>query len=159
MDGFTEITDFTQPHFLTTKDRLVMTVAPQGLPPQEMTFKVLFIRKEVALLGPANPDAKVKLLKLDFPVKVDADLASTCKVFRESGYVPRSSPEEVPAAPKRGARAAEGETKISKCKALFAAHPEWTREQMEKAFIDDVHCTKAGATTYYLTCKKEAGAK
>jgi hypothetical protein len=51
-------------------------------------------------------------------------------------------------------RAAPGESKIDKCKAIFAANRDAPKADLIKRFVEEVGCTPAGANTYYLTCKK-----
>jgi hypothetical protein len=49
---------------------------------------------------------------------------------------------------------ASGETKIAKCRAIFAANSTLDKAAMCQKFIDEAGCTKMGANTYYLLCKK-----
>lgn len=51
-------------------------------------------------------------------------------------------------------RAAKGETKLDKAKALFAANGSMGRDFVVALFIDQLSMSKAGATTYYYNCKK-----
>lgn len=53
-------------------------------------------------------------------------------------------------------KAEGGKTKIAHCRELFAQHKaDLTKEAMIELFMSEANCTKMGANTYYLTCKKE----
>jgi predicted SprT family Zn-dependent metalloprotease len=45
------------------------------------------------------------------------------------------------------------ESKIAICKRLFAQHPNKSRADMIKLFVQLASCTPAGAATYYQNCK------
>lgn len=51
-------------------------------------------------------------------------------------------------------RAAKGETKLDKAKALFKANVKLSRENMIGLFMEQLQMTKAGATTYYYSAQK-----
>ena len=51
-------------------------------------------------------------------------------------------------------RAAKGETKLDKAKALFKANAKLSRENMIGLFMEQLQMSKAGATTYYYNAQK-----
>jgi hypothetical protein len=68
-------------------------------------------------------------------------------------------PVDAPAAEDKPARAprvkaAPGETKIAKCRAIYAAHKDLDKEALLAKFVAEAGCTPAGAVTYLITCKK-----
>lgn len=53
------------------------------------------------------------------------------------------------------ARADGGETKIAKCRAIYAANKGKSKAEVVALFISQAECTVQGANTYYITCAKE----
>lgn len=163
--GFQQVTDFSKPHYLTTKDRLVMPYGPTRV---ETEFRVLFIHKKEAVLAIVHKDQATKLLKVTFPPIIDQHLVDTTQVqvWHPTGleYIKRDAaitdvPADLEPATKR-VKPAAGESKIAKCKAFYADNKDkLTRVEMTAAFVDQFACTKQGAVTYYLTCAKELGAQ
>lgn len=62
--------------------------------------------------------------------------------------------QSVAAPPKARPPRATGETKIAKCRALYAANSTLSREEITALFVSEAGCTPAGAVTYFLTCQK-----
>jgi hypothetical protein len=161
MQGFQRVTDFSKPHYLTTKDRVVREY--EGKP---TAFRVLFIRKGrdgkgEALLGRTVPGQATKIIKVTVPDVIDAEVAKHVEVWRPTGeYVPRVGATEyagdVEPARKR-TKPAAGESKIAKCKAFYALNKTLSRDAMQTAFVEQFGCTKQGAVTYFLTCQRELG--
>lgn len=118
--------------------------------PQLFTFgKILLLRKDhCVVLVAAGPKAGKKVqMPLTFPATVDG---ATYHV-------------DMPAADavkEKRVKPAPGESKIAKCRAIYAAFPFSSDLKADRAaiiqkFIDDVKCTPQGAVTYYITCSKE----
>jgi hypothetical protein len=49
---------------------------------------------------------------------------------------------------------AAGESKIAKCRAIYAAHKDLPKDDVLKMFVEQAGCTPQGAVTYYITCRK-----
>lgn len=47
-----------------------------------------------------------------------------------------------------------GVTKIQRCRELYAANVQLSREEMVALFVKEANCTPQGAVTYFITCKK-----
>lgn len=77
----------------------------------------------------------------------------TATLFRTPEHAGEDDGVAQAAAPKR-TRPAPGESKLDKCKAIFAANREADKTTVVKMFVEQAGCTPAGANTYYLTCKK-----
>lgn len=71
-------------------------------------------------------------------------------------WVPRPVPAPVAIERRKAPRPplACGESKIAKCRAIYAEAPTLDKVAMIKRFVDEAGCTPLGAVTYYLTCKK-----
>lgn len=153
MQGYQQVKDLPKPYHLTTKDRLVAELG--GLP--RCAWKVLFVRKDCAILAQVNAPLN-KIIKVTWPhVTVDASMTDV-ELYRPDGaHIPTERVvSDTPAdKPKRG-RAADGESKIAKCKVFYARQKDvLTREQIQKAFVDQFACTEQGANTYFLTCQRD----
>lgn len=136
----------------TTKSRTVnktgidvMTLVENQL----FTFgKIVLLKKKdcIVLVSTGEQAGKKVRLPLEFPCTVDG-----------VEYV-ADIPEEVVAAPAdapKKEKVAAGETKIAKCRAIFAEDGiNKTKSEVILRFINEVGCTPAGANTYYLTCRK-----
>lgn len=142
--------DTTRP---VTVTRTGLDVCMQGDMPHELfTFgTILLLRKDhCVVLVKAGPRAGQKMqLPLTFPAVV---AGTTYHV---------DMPEAAADAPVKEKRVkpAPGESKIAKCKAIYAAYPfsgdlKADRAGIIQKFVDEVKCTPAGAVTYYLTCAK-----
>ena len=59
-----------------------------------------------------------------------------------------------PAAPAPAASAVV--SKLAQCKVIYAANASLTRAEVIVLFMEQAGCTKAGASTYYQTCKSQA---
>ena len=57
--------------------------------------------------------------------------------------------------PARTPRPVNGETKIAKCRAIFAANKGMSKAEVVALFISQAECTVQGANTYSVTCAKE----
>lgn len=172
MQGFTQITNFANPVKLTTA-MVVAMIAGEATEPQN--YRVLLLKKDTAVLTPVDngtgADGKVIKVKIPFNV-VDEALSATVSVFEPEAVVaaevngaPAADATNVPAdgtAPVNGAPAdpaapvavVKPESKISKCRAIYAAMPGAAKADVVKRFIDEAGCTKMGANTYYITCSK-----
>lgn len=142
--------DTVNKHTVTKTGLEVFTLGAPGAEHQVFAFgKILLLRKEHCIvLAAAGPRAGKKVeLPLEFPATIDG---VTYVVD-----IPAAAPVETaePAKAKRG-RAAGGETKLSKCKAIYAANATLDKAAVIKLFVEQAGCTPAGANTYYLTCKK-----
>lgn len=49
-----------------------------------------------------------------------------------------------------------GSSKLAQCKVIYAANASLTRAEVIVLFMEQAGCTKAGASTYYQTCKSQA---
>lgn len=108
--------------------------------------KILLLRKDhcVVLLS-AGPKAGKKVqMPLTFPATIDG----------ETYHVDAPATDVAPEAKAKRTRPAPGESKLDKCKAIFAANREADKATVIKMFVEQAQCTPAGANTYYLTCKK-----
>ena len=127
----------------------VFVVTPNEEP--HLYGRVMFVRKDhcVVLL---NSAVKRKLaMPLTFPATVD-NVVYVIDVPEAKEVV------VTPTAPKR-VKPAPGESKIAKCKAIYAAYPfgddaKADRAAVTQKFIDEVGCTAQGAVTYWHTCSK-----
>lgn len=129
-----------------TVTRTGLNIVAQGNDAQMFICgKILLLRKDhCVVLISAGPKAGTKVqMPLTFPATVD-------------GATYHVDMPEVSAAPvaKKRVKAAPGETKIDKCKVIFAAHRDAPKADVIKMFVEEVGCTPAGANTYFLTCKK-----
>lgn len=114
--------------------------------------KVIMVKKnDCIVLCEAGPRSGEKLrLPLVFP---EGGLV----VGNDTFVLAQTPTEEQPVKAKRAPcqRAADGQpSKISVCRALYAANASFTREQMIELFIKEGKCTPAGAVTYVSMCKK-----
>lgn len=134
-----------------TITRSGLNVLSQGdTPTQLFTFgQILLLRRDHCIvLVKAGPKTGKKVsMPLVFPAVADG---VTYHV---------DVPEETAATSDKPARtprvkAADGETKIAKCKRIFADNPTLDKEAVIAKFVVDAGCTPAGAVTYFLTCRK-----
>lgn len=141
--------DTTRP---VTVTRSGLSILLQGDGSQMIVFgRILLLRKDhCVVLISAGPKAGKKVqMPLAFPAIIDG---ATYHV---------DVPEVVAdAAPKeKRVKPAPGESKIAKCKAIYAAYPfsgdlKADRAAIVQKFITEVNCTPQGAVTYYITCSK-----
>lgn len=118
---------------------------------QLFTFgKILLLRKDhCVVLVSSGPKAGKKVqMPLTFPATVDG---ATYHVDMPAVVADVVKEKRVKPAP--------GESKIAKCKAIYAAYPfsadlKADRAGIIKKFIEEVNCTPQGAVTYFLTCAK-----
>lgn len=97
------------------------------------------------LLDPARPAGTVYP---GFPEDMAAPKAK--RVAKVTDKVTKKG--KVPAAKTK--RAAKGETKLDKAKALFKANAKLSRENMIGLFMEQLQMSRAGATTYYYNAQK-----
>lgn len=140
--------DTTTPFTVTASG---LDVLSQGdTPTQLFAFgKILLLRKDHCIvLVSAGPKTGKKInMPLTFPVVVDG----------VTYHVNQPEVAAVPATKAKTVRekAAPGETKIAKCRAIFLANPTLDKAAMKQLFVDQAGCTPAGANTYYITLSKE----
>lgn len=110
--------------------------------------RILLVRKDhCVVLVSAGPNAGKKVqMPLTFPATIDG--VTYCV------NAPVASEQEAPVEKVKRVKAAPGETKMDKCKVIFAAHRDAPKADVIKMFIEQAGCTPAGANTYFLTCKK-----
>lgn len=119
--------------------------------------KVLLVRKNecVVCLYHESDITSFGTKKISMPVVFPAGGFKRNKVLGEL-YLSQLPAVEKPAsdrAPRQ--RPADGQpSKISACRALYAANVSLTREQMIELFVKEGKCTPMGAVTYFSTCKK-----
>lgn len=144
LQGYEQLARDCSPHRATTSDRIVRTEVTGDT----TIWSILMVRKTSLIIRQHGTNQKAELRNVDFtgwPVMWgDAQV----QLFR-----PLNLPETGATAVKR-TRPVIGESKIAKCKQIYASNPTFTREQMIAAFIAEAACTPAGAVTYFLTCKK-----
>lgn len=132
-------------------DRLIY-MSPTG---DEDVLEVILTRRKAviarALTSATNMVAGKKYeMPLEYLGGFPAPVASGQVSLYRKAAVPAAA-----AAPKRE-RAAKGETKLDKCRAIFKAAPAGaSKADIVAKFVADAGCTPAGANTYYLTLKKE----
>lgn len=134
-------------HLATTRDKLTVVDMLGGTE----VWAILMVRKGSLVIRKqgTNQKAEFRTTKWSgWPVMWGN---RQVQLLRPIGEVSVPAAEKV----KKVKRAAPGgETKIAKCRALFAANPTLTREQIVALFISEAGCTPAGAVTYFLTCQK-----
>lgn len=139
--------DTTTPFTVTASGLDVLT---QGDTPMHLFAfgKILLLRKDhcIVLVSAGEKAGKKISLPLTFPATVDG---VTYHVNQPD--VAASTPEAKPVRTK----AAPGETKIAKCRAIFLANPTLDKAAMKQLFVEQAGCTPAGANTYYITLSKE----
>lgn len=120
-------------------------------------FEVILVKKKdviaVCLGGHGGTDRgeKMRLPKVwsNWPTRFgefDASLYFKPVVAAATEQKPARAPRQRPA---------DGQpSKISVCRALYAANASLTREQMIELFVKEGKCTPMGAVTYFSTCKK-----
>lgn len=144
--------DMTTPFTVTTSG---LEVLAQGdTPTQLFTFgKILLLRKDhcIVLVSAGEKAGKKIHLPLTFPATVDG---VTYHVDRPDAVT------TTPKAKQTRAKAAPGETKIAKCRAIFRrmnGHVVGgsSKAEIVAAFVAEAGCTPAGANTYYITLNKE----
>lgn len=141
--GFKRVA-ITAPYELTTRNKVAMILSSAC---EFDVFTVLLVRKKTVIAAKKNA-AGVTLMKIEIPKIVD-ELAPTW-VYEpevEAAVKPKK------AGPVRVALEG-GVTKIQRCKELYAANVQMSREEMIALFIKEANCTPQGAVTYYITCKK-----
>jgi hypothetical protein len=128
-----------------------LSVLSQGDSPLQLfTFgQILLLRKDHCIvLVKAGPKAGKKIeMPLVYPAVLDGvtyhvDVPDEAKVDDDK---PARAPR---------VKAADGETKIAKCKRIFADNPTLDKDAMIAKFVAEAGCTPAGAVTYYITCRK-----
>jgi hypothetical protein len=137
-----------------TVTRTGLAISSQGDHPTEIyTFgKILLIRKDhCVVLVSSGPMAGKKInMPLVFPATVDGVIYHVDVPHEIDKMFDKAKPPRAPRV-----KAAEGETKIAKCRAIYAAAPVGaTKEEIIAKFIADAGCTPQGAVTYYITCRK-----
>lgn len=134
-----------------TVTRSGLNILTEGDTPNQLfTFgKIVLLRKKHCIvLVSVGPQAGKKI---DMPLVYPAQIEGTTYHVD----VPQEIEDTSPAEPKRVKTSLEGGvTKIQRCRELYAANPQFTREQMIALFISEAKCTPQGAVTYFLTCKK-----
>lgn len=140
--GFKRVA-ITAPYELTTRNKVAMILSSAC---EFDVLTILLVRKKTVIAAKKNA-AGVTLMKVEIPKIVDA-LAPTWV------YEPEAAEEVKPkkAAPVRVLEG--GITKIQRCRELYAANVQMSREEMVALFVKEANCTPQGAVTYYITCKK-----
>jgi hypothetical protein len=140
--------DQTQPY---TIKQAGLNVLSQGDGPLQLfTYgKILLLRKDHCIvLVSAGPQAGKKVnMPLVFPATIDGVIYHVDVPEQAASAV--DAPVRAPRA-----KAAPGETKIAKCRAIFAANKDLDKDAMIAKFVADAGCTPQGAVTYYITCRK-----
>lgn len=153
--GYKQVTDFSTP-FKLTGETILNLVAPDQTEAKQ--YKVLLLRKKGAVVAPVDGDGKTLKVTIGYNV-VDAEVAKTVDVFVPEAYevpVAAAAPEAGAETPAPKAKKDKGETKIAKCRAIYAASPEGTlKADIVARFVNEAGCTPAGANTYYVTLSKE----
>lgn len=138
--------DTTTPFTVTASG---LDVLSQGdTPTQLFTFgKILLLRKDhcIVLVSAGSKAGKKISMPLEFPATIDG---VTYHVDR-----PEAAAASATEAKAVRTKAAPGETKIAKCRAIFQANPSLDKAAMKQLFVEQAGCTPAGANTYYLTCR------
>ena len=163
----------SHPHKRTVK-QTGLSVYTRGDTPVQLYMygKILLIRKDhCVVLVSAGPDTGKKVdFPLEFPVNVngveyDVDFPTPLPIDME---VPTNAElaeleqrvaqlkAQIAAHPSKRQRAAKGETKLDKCRAILKqSAPDAVKADVVAKFISEALCTPAGANTYYLLLKKE----
>lgn len=131
-------------------DRLIY-MAPTG---DEDVLEVILTRRKAVIARALTAATIVAGKKYEMPLEYVGGFPAPAASGQVSLYR-KVAPPVTEAKPKRE-RAAKGETKLDKCRAIFAAAPAGaTKADIVAKFVADANCTPAGANTYYLTLKKE----
>jgi hypothetical protein len=136
------------PRIITTKDKFVFV--KDG---HEKVVTVLLVRRKNLIV---RVDGETSKFELMFTTWTQEDgLPMIHGGGQLSLWVPTASAagEAKPARAPR-VKAAPGETKIAKCRAIYAANKDLDKDAMIAKFVADAGCTPAGAVTYYITCRK-----
>lgn len=114
--------------------------------------KILLVRKDhCVVLVSAGPQAGKKVtMPLTYPATINGVVYCVDKEVAVAAPVTDQPKREKPA---------PGESKIARCKAIYAAFSFTGDAKADKAaivkrFVEEVGCTPAGANTYYITCTK-----
>lgn len=138
------------PREITTRDKLVR-MDPLG---EQTVIAILLTRRKSLICRADGQQTKFELMFTTW-TQEDPRFPLLYNGCTYQLYVPVDA---TPAAdkPVRAPRvkAAPGETKIAKCRAIFAANPTLDKDAMIAKFVADAGCTPAGAVTYYITCRK-----
>ncbi len=138
------------PRPITTRDKLVRI----GKDGAEAVINILLTRDNRIICRAAEGDApKFELFVTTWTQEDGKPLINGGMLWKL--YVPQgSAAPAVDAAPKRE-RPQKGESKLDKCRAIYAANKHLDRAAIKKMFVEQAGCTEGGANTYYLTISKE----
>jgi hypothetical protein len=148
--------DTTKP---VTVQRSGGDVMSQGDSPLQLfSFgKILLVRDDHVIVLVSSTGKKERLertfpqqwngvtLHYDMPEGHDLPPAQTAEEAGENAAEP----------PKKRGRQMEGETKMQKCRRIFAEMNGKPKADIVARFISDAGCTAGGANTYYCTLVKE----
>lgn len=140
--GFKRV-NLAEPYELSTKNKIAMIL---DCTCEFQVFTVLLVRKRTVIAAQRNA-AGVTLSKIEIPITVGPN---------DNTWVYEPEAAEVVKPKKAGpTRPIEGGiTKIQRCRELFAANVQMSRDEMIELFIKEANCTPQGAVTYFITCKK-----
>jgi hypothetical protein len=135
------------PRTITSKDKFVFVKGGH-----EKVVTILLTRRKNLIV---RVDGETSKFELMFTTWTQED---GLPMIHGGGQLFLWVPNDAPAAdaPVRAprAKAAPGETKIAKCRAIFAANKDLDKDAMIAKFVADAGCTPQGAVTYYITCRK-----
>jgi hypothetical protein len=138
------------PHQITSRDKLV-AVTDKGT---TFVVNILLTRRKVLICRKAN-DEHAKKFEMYFTVWDQQDgLPRIANGYQWTLYVPVDAPASDAKPVVKRVNAAPGETKIAKCRAIYAAHKDLDKEALLAKFVAEAGCTPAGAVTYLITCRK-----